>query len=60
MVKCKDCKFKNVKDSKKYCVRFPPVVRTANPAGTGNETCFPEVDGNWFCGEGTTEGVAEA
>jgi len=55
MVKCKDCKFKDNQDGKKYCHRLPPIVVQANPAGAGKETCFPEVEGDWFCGEGLVE-----
>jgi hypothetical protein len=57
LVKCSDCKFKDNQDSKKYCHRYPPVVRPANPAGVGNETCFPEVQGSWSCGEGVLKEV---
>jgi hypothetical protein len=55
MVKCKDCKFKDINDGKKYCHRLPPVVVLDNPAGAGAKSGWPEVDGNWFCGEGVAE-----
>ena len=52
MVNCKDCKFKDNQDGKKYCHRLPPVVISNQPKGPDMVSVFPEVEGNWFCDEG--------
>ena len=57
MVQCKDCKFKDNQDGKKYCHRLPPVVISDQPAGPDKRSVFPEVEGNWFCGEGVLKEV---
>jgi hypothetical protein len=56
MVECKNCTYKKNYDGKKYCHRLPPVVISNQPKGPDNiVSVFPEVEGNWFCGEGVLE-----
>jgi hypothetical protein len=55
MVQCKDCKYKDNEDGKKYCHRLPPVVISNQPKGPDIVSVFPEVEGSWKCGEGALE-----
>lgn len=55
MVECKDCKYSKVVDEQRYCLRFPPAIRLANPGASGYVSSYPEVENNWRCGEGETE-----
>jgi hypothetical protein len=55
MVRCKDCKYSIVVETKRYCLRYPPSVELDNPATVGHKSVFPEVENNWRCGEGEVE-----
>ena len=55
MVKCKDCKFKDVIGGKGYCKRYPPTIIISNPSSAGYESRYPEVVATDKCGEGVVE-----
>ena len=55
MIRCKDCKYSEKTDGIRYCKRFPPAVRLANPESTGYVSAYPIVENNDVCGEGVTD-----